>query len=75
VTFFPNVNYDDGLISLDRYENFAFDEYDLSLFFFCKLVPIRYTPLIKQNDVVVVVVVVREAKDDKKKSYEISIDE
>jgi hypothetical protein len=44
--------------------------------FFCKLVPIRYTPLIKQNDVVVVVVVVvREAKDDKKKSYEISIDE
>jgi len=55
---FLDVDHDYGLTSLDRSigENFVFDEYDLSLFFF----PSSYlydTSAIKQDDDVVVVVV------------------
>jgi hypothetical protein len=72
------------LLSMDRsLENFVFDDYDLSLFFFSSptLFSSSYlydTPALKQDDVgvvVVVVVAVKEAKDDEKKSYEITIDE
>jgi hypothetical protein len=81
---FLNIDCVYGLLSMDRsLENFVFDDYDLSLFFFSSptLFSSSYlydTPALKQDDVgvvVVVVVAVKEAKDDEKKSYEITIDE